>query len=87
MVAKGSMFCHVNAKFFLMNGLIFGTCQKEDETMPRLPDSLAANTDAEVDVDSIEIICADLHAKQSHSIVTIGNAQLSFTSWHFIHFS
>ena len=68
LVHKGSMFCHVNAKFFLMNGLIFGTCQKEDETMPRLPDSLATSED----VESIEIICADLHAKQSHTMVTIG---------------
>ena len=45
------MFCHVNAKFFLMSGLIFGTCQKEDETMPRLPDSLATSED----IDSIEM--------------------------------
>ena len=67
MLFKGSMFCHLNAKFFLMNGLIFGTCQKEDETMPKLPDSLGAD-----DIDSMEVICADLKTKQSHTLVAIG---------------
>jgi len=70
MIQKGSMFCPLSNRstFLLLNGIIFGTCQKEAEMMPLTPDVHRY----EHDNDAMELIAVELEVKQTQTLTSFG---------------